>query len=202
MEKKIIDARGLICPKPLILTKSALTELSIGESMTVLIDNETSKQNVEQFLEDNRAAFTTEEENGLFKLTVTKAEGVLSHPEAELYCAPQTRKSHVILFRNDKLGSGPDELRAILIKTFINTIKEVSPLPSALVFYTNGIHLTIEGSTVIGPLKDLENRGVAIMVCGTCLDYFNKKADLRVGKVSNMFTILETLSSAGHVIEP
>jgi coenzyme F420-reducing hydrogenase beta subunit len=55
---------------------------------------------------------------------------------------------------------------------------------------------------VLAPLKELENRGVAILVCGTCLDYFNKKADLRVGKVSNMFTILETLSRAGHVIEP
>jgi len=51
---------------------------------------------------------------------------------------------------------------------------------------------------VLAPLKELENRGVAILVCGTCLDYFNKKADLRVGKVSNMFTILETLSRAGQ----
>jgi selenium metabolism protein YedF len=202
MENKIVDARGMVCPKPLIMTKTALMELAPGQSMTVLIDNETSKQNVERFLQDNGAASATTEKNGAYTLTVTKGESVLSHPDAELYCEPPLKKSYVILFRNDKLGTGPDELCNILIKTFINTIKEVSPLPTALVFYTNGINLALEGSAVLAPLKELENRGVAILVCGTCLDYFNKKADLRVGKVSNMFTILETLSGAGHVIEP
>ena len=202
MENKIVDARGMVCPKPLIMTKTALMELAPGQSVTILIDNETSKQNVERFLQDNGAASSATEENGVYTLTVTKGESVLSHPDAELYCEPPLKKSYAILFRNDKLGVGPDELCSILIKTFINTIKEVSPLPTALVFYTNGIHLAVEGSAVLAPLKDLESRGVAILVCGTCLDYFNKKSDLRVGKVSNMFTILETLSSAGHVIEP
>ena len=202
MEQKIVDTRGTVCPKPLIMTKTALVELAPGQSVTILIDNETSKQNVERFLQDNGAASSATEENGVYTLTVTKGESVLSHPDAELYCEPPLKKSYAILFRNDKLGVGPDELCSILIKTFINTIKEVSPLPTALVFYTNGIHLAVEGSAVLAPLKDLESRGVAILVCGTCLDYFNKKSDLRVGKVSNMFTILETLSSAGHVIEP
>ncbi|MGB7568297.1 MAG: sulfurtransferase-like selenium metabolism protein YedF [Chitinivibrionales bacterium] len=202
MQNKIVHARGMVCPKPLIMTKTALTELAPGQSMTVLIDNETSKQNVERFLRDNGAASSAIEKNGLYTLTVTKGESVLSHPDAELYREPSPKKSYTILFRNDKLGVGPDELCSILIKTFINTIKEVSPLPRALVFYTNGIHLAIEGSEVLAPLKELESRGIEILVCGTCLDYFNKKADLRVGKVSNMFTILETLSAAGHVIEP
>ena len=202
MEDKIVDARGMVCPRPLIMTKTALIELAPGQSMTVIIDNETSKQNVERFLQDNGAASATTEKNGIYTLTITKGESRLSHPDAELYCEPPLNKSYAILFRNDKLGTGPDELCNILIKTFINTIKEVSPLPTALVFYTNGIHLTIEGSPVLAPLKDLERRGVSILVCGTCLDYFNKKADLRVGKVSNMFTILETLSGAWHVIEP
>jgi selenium metabolism protein YedF len=88
------------------------------------------------------------------------------------------------------------------MKAFINTIKDVLPLPSALVFYNNGIHLTVEGSPVVEPLKELEARGISVLVCGTCLDYFNKKSLVRVGTVSNMFTILETLSKAHHVIEP
>jgi selenium metabolism protein YedF len=202
MENKTVDARGMVCPKPLIMTKTALSELTPGQSMTVLIDNETSKQNIERFLQDNGAISSTTEKNGVYTLTVTKGEGLLSYPEAELYCAPPLKKSYVILFRNDRLGTGPDELGSILIKTFINTIKEVSPLPTTMIFYTNGIHLAVEGSPVLAPLKELESRGVSILVCGTCLDYFNKKADLRVGKISNMFTILETLSGAGHLIEP
>ena len=100
------------------------------------------------------------------------------------------------------MGFGPDDLGSILIKAFINTIKEISPLPSALVFYNNGIHLAVEGSTVLEPLQDLQNRAVDILVCATCLDYFKKKASLKVGTASNMFTILETLSNAHHVIAP
>lgn len=202
METKNVDARGMVCPRPLIMTKTALLELGPGESMTVLIDNETSKQNVERFLQDNGAISSTTEKNGIYTLTVTKGEGPLSHPEAESYCSPAKTGPYIILFKNDKMGNGPDDLCGILIKTFINTIKEVSPLPAALVFYTNGIHLAVEGSSVLAPLKELEGRGVSILVCGTCLDYFNKRTDLRVGKASNMLTILETLAGAGHVVEP
>ena len=80
MENKIVDARGMVCPKPLIMTKTALMELAPGQSMTVLIDNETSKQNVERFLQDNGAASAMTEKNGVYTLTVTKGESVLSHP--------------------------------------------------------------------------------------------------------------------------
>src|SRR5271157_2377349 len=100
MEQKIVDVRGMVCPKPLIITKTALTELAPGQSMTVLIDNETSKQNVERFLQDNGAASSAIEKNGVYTLTVTKGESVLSHPDAELYCEPPLKKSYAILFRN------------------------------------------------------------------------------------------------------
>jgi peroxiredoxin family protein len=60
----------------------------------------------------------------------------------------------------------------------------------------------VEGSTLIEPLRELSDRGIKILACGTCLDYFKVKDKLKVGTVSNMFTILETLSAAGHVIEP
>jgi selenium metabolism protein YedF len=201
MNGKTVDARGMVCPKPLILTKTALTELAVGEEMTIFIDNETSKQNVERFLKDNGAQSLCMEKSGVFTLVVKKVQEVLSHPNAQSYCHPG-KTAHVLLFRNDKMGVGPDELGAILMKAFINTIKDVLPLPSALVFYNNGIHLTVEGSPVVEPLKELEARGISVLVCGTCLDYFNKKSLVRVGTVSNMFTILETLSKAHHVIEP
>ncbi len=212
MNDTIVDARGLVCPKPLIMTKAALTRLAVGQEMTVIIDNETSKQNVERFLKDNGAMSSCRERAGVYTLKVRKQLDGLPRPNAQEYCAPlpandaQNLKTGgyapVILFKNDKMGSGPDELGGILIKAFINTVKEISPLPSSLVFYNNGIHLTVEGSPVIAPLQDLEMRGVTILVCGTCLDYFHKKALVRVGIVSNMFSILETLSNAHHVIAP
>jgi len=212
MAEITVDARGLACPKPLIMTKAALAKLAVGREMTVIIDNETSKQNVERFLKDNGATSSCNDDAGVFTLKVLKQRMDLPRPNAQEYCVPQPlnnpepgrneQNPPVILFKNNKMGFGPDELGSILIKAFINTIKELSPLPSALIFYNNGIHLTVEGSPVLDPLLDIQNRGVTILVCGTCLDYFNKKALLKVGTISNMFTILETLANAHHVIAP
>ena len=100
------------------------------------------------------------------------------------------------------MGEGENELGEILIKAFINTIAEVSPLPGAIVFYNSGIFLTVEGSAVLESLQQLEKSGVKILVCGTCLEYYQKKEHIRAGIISNMYTILETLSSAKHIISP
>ena len=48
----------------------------------------------------------------------------------------------------------------------------------------------------------LEKQGVKLLICGTCVEYYNKKASIRIGTISNMYTILETLTHASKVIEP
>jgi selenium metabolism protein YedF len=200
---KTIDCRGMQCPKPLILTKKALNALGAGQSVEILIDNETSLQNVERFLKDNGVEVAVLREGTLFTLTATK---VLKDPvvgEEQAYCSPpQGKNPHVMCFSSDAMGTGPAELGEILMKAFVNTIKEVKPLPGHCVFYNTGVRLVIQGSPLIDPLRQLSEQGVGILACGTCLDYFKVKGKLAVGTVSNMYTILETLSAAGHVIRP
>jgi selenium metabolism protein YedF len=111
-------------------------------------------------------------------------------------------KGHVILIGNDKMGSGPDELGSILIKGFLSAVKETVPLPAAMVFYNQGIQLAVEGSPVLNTLNELEALGITMLVCGTCLNYFDKKESLRAGRVSNMYEITETLTGASHIISP
>ena len=206
MSEKIVDSRGKLCPEPLIMTKKALKELQQGDNLRVIIDNEISKKNVERFLADNGLASFCTDENGVFTLLVTKSAELLSKPDAESYCVPAAAAAQtggqVIVLSSDKMGSGPDELGAILIKAFINTIKEVKPLPSAIVFYNTGILLAVEGSPLLDSLKELEDIGVALLVCGTCVNYFKKQDSVRVGTVSNMYTILEALSGAALIIKP
>jgi selenium metabolism protein YedF len=201
---KTVDCRGMTCPKPLILTKKALNDLASGQSIEILIDNETSKQNVERFLKDNGIEVSVlRDGGGHFALKATKKRKDDLAGDEQAYCSPsETKRPHVICFTSDIMGSGPAELGAILMKAFVNTIKEVKPLPSHCVFYNTGVNLVVEGSTMIEPFRLLSERGVRLLACGTCLDYFKVKDKLRVGTVSNMFTILETLSSAGHVIKP
>ena len=200
---KIVDCRGMACPKPLIRTKKALQELSIGQSVEILIDNETSKQNVERFLTDNGIDVSVTRDGPLFTLNATKKRLDPVAGDERAYCLPTgSTKPHVICFSSDTMGNGPAELGAILMKAFVNTIKEVKPLPSHCVFYNTGVNLVVEGSTLVEPFRLLSDKGVTMLACGTCLDYFKVKDKLRVGTASNMYTILETLSAASHVIKP
>jgi selenium metabolism protein YedF len=202
MSGTTVDARGQLCPKPLIMTKKVLNELASGEDMTIVIDNETSKDNVYRFLQDNGADVTCTEADGVFTIRVKKATDEMPKPDVQDGRASVVAKPHVIAIKNDKMGFGSDELGQILIHAFINTIQETSPLPGTIVFYNNGVHLAVEGSPVIDALEELESRGVEILVCGTCLDYYGKKELVRVGRVSNLYDILQALTTAGHVIVP
>jgi selenium metabolism protein YedF len=198
-----LDARGMECPKPLILVKKALNNLESGQTLDVLIDNETSKQNVERFCKDNGVLTSSSLDGNVFTLTLTKRHKEFIVADEKRYCTPETgRAPHVIAIPGKEMGQGPAELGAILMKAFVNTIKEIAPLPSHIVFYNTGVELTVEGSPLLEPLLALEKMGVTILSCGTCLDYFGVKAKLSVGAVSNMFTILEILSDAGSVVKP
>ena len=107
-----------------------------------------------------------------------------------------------MVFNHSGMGSGSEELGKILVQACVNAIKEVKPLPSSVLFYNGGVHLVCEGSPLVQSLEDLESRGVKILVCGTCLDYFGLKPRLKVGKVSNLLDILQTIASAGTVFNP
>jgi selenium metabolism protein YedF len=184
------------------MTKKALGELSLGEQMQVLVDNGTSKQNIERFLKDNHARVTAVETQGVFTLTVTRQSSALPQPNAESYCTPDFSRPHLICFKSDTMGFGDESLGSLLVKAFVNTIKEASPLPATIVFYNRGIYLAIEGSPVTDALGELQRCGVSLLVCGTCLDYYGQKENLKIGTISNMYAIMQALTSAGHVIYP
>ena len=74
-------------------------------------------------------------------------------------------------------------------------------LPSALLFVNSGIKLTTTGSAVIEDIKQLEARGVEILSCGTCLDYYGLQDSLEVGGITNMYTIVERLMEASNTIK-
>ena len=86
------------------------------------------------------------------------------------------------------------------MRSFIKTVQESPPIPNTLLFLNSGIHLTTEGSDLLADLQALEAAGVELLTCGTCLDYFHKKDQLRAGKVTNMFEIVSRLTSAEKVV--
>jgi len=203
MSETKVDARGMSCPKPLIMVKKALTGLGPGEPLTVLLDNETAKDNVVRFLQDQGAGPVATKNRGVFSIRARKSRRDRPSARVEPSRGPEDgAKSFVMVFNRSGMGSGSEELGNILAQACVNAIKELNRLPSSIVFYNGGVHLACEGSPLIPSIQDLEARGVNVLVCGTCLDYFKLKPRLKAGTVSNLFDILQTIASAGSVFSP
>ncbi len=201
---KTVDAKGKQCPVPLVMAKKALEDIAVDETLEILIDNETSLKNVTRFMNDNGMKTNTQTGEGVFHLFVNKTGEFSKKAKAEDYCSISTvgTSGYVIAFQRNFLGDGDPDLGKILLKAFINTLPEIENKPSKLMFLNSGIFLTLKDSYVLDSLKKLENEGLEILVCGTCLDFYKKKDDLGVGIVSNMYDILNRLSMAGSVIYP
>jgi selenium metabolism protein YedF len=202
MAHEVVDARGQLCPKPLIMTKKALSGIAEGDSLTIQIDNATSLENVRRFLTDNGMSPAVAERAGVYELKVIKKSAGLAHPDAASYCTSSPAKPPVVCLKGDTMGFGDLQLGEILIKAFINTLENVSPLPSTIVCYNRGVFLALKDSPVREALTELSGKGVRILVCGTCLDFYKQKEHVAVGVVSNMYDIAEALLSAGHVVCP
>jgi selenium metabolism protein YedF len=108
----------------------------------------------------------------------------------------------VIVCSEDKMGRGNDELGSVLIRAFFHTVAEQTERPDIIIFYNTGVRLTVQGSDVLEDLKALSDRGVEILVCGMCLNFFNIKEKLGVGIISNMYDIAGTMSRAGRIVSP
>ncbi len=201
---KIVDARGVLCPKPLIMTKKAIKEGA--QEFQVLLDNETAKDNVSSFLKGNGINFVHAFSQGIHTLQVSGTDKPLIQPDAASFCRPalpqKPQSGYIIVLTRDTMGEGPEALGKILIQGFCNTIRELNPLPSGIIFYNKGVLLTQKDSPVLESLRELEDKGLDIMVCGTCVDFFDIKENLGVGKISNMYDIMERMQHAGHIINP
>ncbi len=198
---KIVDAGGLLCPQPLIMLKQALLEMNVGEEAEILTDNDTSFKNLTTFLDDQGAKWTHKKEGNKYFIYTSKPAKDLTNVDAASYCSTGNSE-YVICVKSDKMGEGDDELGTILIKAFINSLKEQDRLPTHIIFYNSGIRLATKDSPVIDALRALEDSGIRIMVCGTCTDFYGLKDQIGVGMISNMYSITETLVNTGHVVAP
>lgn len=100
----------------------------------------------------------------------------------------------------DVIGEGDPELGHSLIKMFFYTLSEKPDLPSAICFMNNGVRLVTENEQTIEHLKVLEAKGVKLIVCGTCLNFYGLTDMLQCGTIGNMYDIVETMTKAGKVI--
>jgi selenium metabolism protein YedF len=106
----------------------------------------------------------------------------------------------VILVTSDGMGTADVELQHKLAGTYFHLLAENDLLPGVICFYTAGVKLVCEGSPVLEPLKALEAKGVRLIICGTCLNFFGLTDSVEVGIVGGMTDIIEAQWRAEKVI--
>jgi intracellular sulfur oxidation DsrE/DsrF family protein len=110
-------------------------------------------------------------------------------------------KNIVVVFKTDGMGtSDQQDLKEKLAKTFLTLTNEMNPLPKVICFYTDGVKLACEGSPVLDELIALEEKGVRLILCQTCLNSFQLQDQVRIGIVGGMGDIITAMWQADHVI--
>jgi selenium metabolism protein YedF len=192
---KVINAQGLSCPQPVLLTKKAMAETA---DILTIVDGTDQAENVARMA--RKAGWTVQMDG--------KEEGIyvrVTHPQetAEPLAVGTAMPAGgplVLTIPEDMMGRGDRELGTVLIRAFFHTLTESATLPDVIIFFNTGVRLVVAGSPVVEDLQTLAEQGVEILACGTCLGHFELKDKVAVGQVSNMYTISETLLEAGKVI--
>lgn len=202
--EKIIDARGMACPLPVVNAKKASEELHPGDTLIVRVDNETAVQNLRRFAEHKGFA-ALGEKKGEKEYTITMRIGAATEnvePE-ETACAVDTRqKGMLVVLSANTMGTGDEKLGKALMKAFVFALTRQDTLPETVLCYNTGAFLTCEGADTLEDLKLLESEGVTVLTCGTCLDFYGLKEKLAVGGVTNMYDIVERMESARTLVRP
>lgn len=188
---KKIDARGLACPKPVVKTKQALQK---EDKLLVTVDNKVACDNVAKLAKKLNSKVTILEDGDDYKLTIKK------QADAQGIGTEEDKQGKVYFLSSDTLGEGEEELGTILMKGFISTLLNLTPLPDKIIFINSGVKVPTLNEEAKEHLKKLEDRGVSILSCGTCLEYYSLKDELEVGSISNMYEILDSLN-CGRVVE-
>ena len=203
-----IDVRDLACPGPVLKLRDLL---DAGEREIVLrVADELSRSNVTRFATSRGAEVAVEAPaDGSFVVTITAGDGAATaRPgEAELLACevpdgPGFAGPRVVQISAATMGTGDDELGALLMRSFLKTQAQLDRRPDAILFYNDGVKLCCEGSVLLGDLEALAAAGVEIIACGTCLNFFDLADRLRVGRVTDMLEIASRLADAGRIVRP
>ncbi|MGL5049873.1 MAG: sulfurtransferase-like selenium metabolism protein YedF [Fusobacteriaceae bacterium] len=195
-----INALGKPCPLPVIMTKNALKELTTGE-VEITIDNEISVQNVEKLCLELGYKYNVVEEEEIYKVLISKnLEPIVNTFNVEKL--EKTEENIVIVIDSDEMGKGDIELGKTLMKGFLYTLTEIEELPKTIIFYNSGVLLGTETAETSEDIKNLSDRGVEILFCGACTNFYGITDKVRIGEITNMYNIVNKQLRASKVIKP
>ncbi len=192
----VIDARGLGCPKPVMMAEEAVSKIKEG-IIEVLVDNEASVKNLSRFAAKNSLYSEVKKLKGHWKVRLVK--GYPCDVAATQGEGSATLPSVLLIIGTDSMGKD-EALGKVLMKGFLETMKVTKELPHTIFFLNAGVRLTTTEKDIVPILKDIEAMGVEIYSCGTCLKHYDLEAKLMVGRRGTTNHIVEGIKDFGKVV--
>jgi len=192
----VIDARGLGCPKPVMMAQDTLSKMDDG-IVEIIVDNEASAFNLSRFASKNGFYSETIKEDDCWNVKIVKGF-VCEVPQKETKLE-KIEKDLFLLVATDTMGK-EEELGNILMKGFFETMKVTKEIPHTIFFLNAGIKLTTLDEKIIPIIKEIESMGVEIFTCGTCLKYYNLESELKVGYRGTTDKIIEGIKDFKNTI--
>ena len=220
-----INAIGDTCPIPVVKTKKAIEKLEKPDTVETLVDNEIAVENLKKVASQMGFAVSDSKINSGYSVKITvddidkindnkmsatnakatseaKANSIKTGADDMVSCNIKNSGEKVVVIKSEFMGDGDNELGKVLIKGFIYALSQQDELPQTMLFYNGGAKITSEGSESIEDLKALEEKGVKIFTCGTCLNYYGLTEKLCVGEVTNMYEITKKMTEASLIVCP
>jgi selenium metabolism protein YedF len=195
---RMLDLCGLACPQPVLKCREFL-ERERAQNFVVHVDNEAASVNVQRFLEQREFCVTREKTGELWRIAVA---GKTAAQHSMAPSPQQPEKKVLILITTENLGHGDDGLGAKLMATFLATLPEMGDAVWRVVLLNGGVKLAATPGKALQALHRLEQSGVSVLVCGTCLAHYGLSAEKAVGETSNMLDIVTSLGLADLVVRP
>lgn len=199
MGEERLDCRGLACPGPVLRAKELIERGNVA-GLCVVVDNGAAKENVSRLLGRMGYEVSVSEGEGIFEVSGKRLDPGTACEIAESPDTDDRESMIAVMVATDRMGNGDDILGRKLLTNFVGTLKEMGPELWRLIFVNGGVKLTIDDSDCLPTLKALEEDGIHILVCGTCLNHFGLLDKKQVGETTNMLDIVTALQLADKVI--
>lgn len=197
-----IDAIGKACPMPVIMAKKEI-EANHG-NFVIIVDNGIAVQNLKKLATKMDYYIAVKEQDECFIVSFnTDKDAILTETQdfkIKIEEKSANNRSWVVFMGKETVGEGDDQLGVLLAEMFFYTLSQADEVPESILLMNAGVRLATIHKRVIDHLQILNQRGVSILVCGTCLDYYGLIEELAIGEISNMYDITEKMFAATKVV--
>lgn len=200
----VVDVRGKLCPVPVIESKKAM-DASPEAVIATVVDNEVSRDNVIKLGKSKKYAVGIQQRGSAYYIRMTPPGNDIVINQTESVATVHEKKEipevggRVLLMTKDYLGEGSEELGRSLMKTFWFCLTEADVKPKKIFFINSGVKMVAEGSEHLENLQALADAGVEIAACGICLDFYGLKESVKVGTITNMYVISDSMMTEAMV---